>query len=234
MRWEAGLVMVCLSCLAGNAQGEERRSFLGYSGLDLAFDGLTASFGTDYTLSPPAPGGAILRFQASQGYSRYTSTLSANGQAGTREQAARLLAGYALEHNGLSLKLLGGLALHQRAAEPLGADSATGSLIGMAIAADLWWTFAERGVLAGHALFATPFQSWSLRLAPGWRTEFGPVIGPEFIGGGHTGSTRLQFGLHLTDIPLGRLRARLSVGQAFDPGGEAKGFYGSLSAWKTF
>ncbi len=230
----AGIGLVALLAASPAASAEVEARLVTYSALDITHDSVFLSGGTDYTLAPPLHKGAILRLQAAYGASRYTSALSPSGNAITLEQSGRMLIGQEIALGGARLRLFAGIDMHDRRALPSGADAATGSRIGPAVAADLWWDITPQAVLAGHALWAAPFQSWSARLAPGWRTPYGPVIGPEIAAGGHDGSARLMAGLHLTGLTIGPVDVRLSAGQAFDPASARQGLYGSLNVWKMF
>ncbi len=216
------------------AAAEPTQKHLFYQGLDVAFDGLYSTEGYDYTL--PFKNGrdeGIVRITSTQGIGFFPSPVSVTGMAISRYLHTRLLGGIQFQQGAADLKVFAGFDIIDKQTFPFLADPHGGLRVGPTLAASLWWTFHQHGMLNLEASYTTALNSLNLRLATGITWPEGVSFGPE-VGLSTQGETlRLRAGLHLTGVAVMDFKIRLQSGYARNDNG-SQGFYGAISSWQRF
>lgn len=207
------------------------RRVLFFSGVDMSSVSGFAWGGADASLlGPRSASGPVARLVGGGGSYEYANAEVAGGRVRGEAMTGQALLGWRRFAGTVSATALAGVEAEHHTLYPHDPGNPQGGTNwGARFAGEIWWEPHDRAVLDAHAAYGTAFDSYSARLALGWRATQNIILGPEIATLGNRTSGQLRAGIWVSGLTLGAANFRISAGALRDDDGE-NGAYGSLGA----
>ena len=189
---------VCASSGPGRA-ADDGAMFLLFSGGDIWRSGDFAYGGLLWSPGGLDREGFTLKAVMSGGLYRYRSGALGGDEVTGQELVAQLLPGWRFKGEHVEVKVFGGLDLESHRLVPDDPSSRLrGGDVGARAAAELWYEPTPGTMLAADGSVSTIIDSYSARLAFGWRAFDLFYLGPEAQTFACEGYDQVRVGVHLT------------------------------------
>jgi len=197
-----------------------------FGGYDVWREGVAAYGGVEWSATPHADHGFILRLPVSETTERFRPP----GRTYTTDFIrAAVLPGWRFKRDGFELKLFAGPDFESRTLAPdLVGTRWRGAHGGIRVAVEGWAEPTSDTMLSAAFYASTIAGSYGARLAAGWRAYGSPWIGPEISGSCDEFSRQTRIGIHLTGLTLAALEWSAAGGAVRDSFGRS-GVYTRLS-----
>jgi len=223
MRWgcvraTAFAAALCLVAAAGARAGDGGSAhYLIFSGGDIWRNGGFLHGGLLWSPDGLDRDGFTLKGLISGGSYRYMSGALGNAEVIGRELTAQLLAGWRFIRGKTEFKLFAGLDMQDHRLSPDDPSSRLrGGDTGLRVAFDLWSEPTPLTMLAADGSISTIVNSYSARIAGGWRFNERFWLGPEAQHFASDGYKQTRFGIHVTGFHTGDFEWSAAGGFARD------------------
>lgn len=209
----------CLSVAAGPARAGDDggTQWLLFSGGDIWRNGAFSNGGLLWSPGGLDREGFTLKTVLSGGLYRYSSGALAGEQVVGTEYAAQILPGWHFKRDGFEAKAFLGLDLQDHRLAPDDPSSRLrGASVGARIAMDLWSEPTPASMIAADGSLSTIIDSYSARIAYGWRLMDAFYLGPEAQTYACEGYRQLRFGVHITALKFNDIEWSVAGGWSDD------------------
>ena len=196
---------------------DDGATFLLFSGGDLWRNGDFAYGGLLWSPDGVDHEGFTLKAVMSGGYYRYRSGALGGDQVVGEEFVGQLLPGWRFKRDHLEVKVFVGLDVESHRLSPDDPSSRLqGGDIGARAAIDLWYEPTPDTMFAADGAVSTIINSYSARIAFGWRAFDLFYLGPEAATFACVGYDQVRLGVHLTSFKINDTEWSAAVGWSDD------------------
>lgn len=233
--WPAAIVVAASQCVCAEASADmlddvpPEPTLLFFSGVDLWREGGFLHGGVLWSPRGLAEEGLTLKLVFGSGSYQYRSGALGDVTVTGRQLSASLMPGWRFKRQGLEITAFAGVDAQQHALSPDDPSSSLrGSMVGLRSGFDLWYEPTRTTMLAADASYSTIGDSYTARVAFGWRFLDRIYLGPEAAAFASGDYQQYRFGLHFTGFKTERFE--LSVGAGYvEDSDDRDGAYARLS-----